>query len=378
MKESFKNNTNTQPAHSETLKIADDTGEMFEWEVSHTDAETGMVFLKHYDNVGDEAKFIYRGMSRARYGELMAESTGQNITTKDVSDQSGEAYQAAATMGERESDDVQSQSNAAEEAENIAARRYTVREVHQLFSYVDINGKENMDKEWMLTDPTAKVYTAELTALSAEYGQGAIRQLSDEIRADYKNVMEKLRFTPGEYTVGESESWSMWDIAKQSYLAKHPEESNSNYNLVSPLDPEHREEKIREISSRHIGWEFQSAMNSRGKKSLHRLSDNEKLSPEGIAKEQDARSRFIADSVSAETAQQITELMQAHEPPMPAYALTKLGELLRTETESEDNAPEQGSKKLDLPQSFDEVRNMHDHSIEDLLEKVGDLSEIKG
>lgn len=341
MKESFKNKTNTESAHSETLKIADETGEMFEWAVSHTDSETGMVFLKHYDNVGNEAKFIYRGMSRARYGELVAESTGQSTTTEDVYDQSGDsAYQAAATMDERESNGVQSQSNAAEEAENIAARRYTVREVHQLFSYVDINGKENMDKEWMQTDPTAKAYTAELTALSAEHGQGAVRQLSDEIRTDYKNVMEKLQFEPGEYTVGESESWSMWDIAKQSYLAKHPEESNSNYNLASPFDPEHREEKIREISSRHIGWEFQSAMNSRGKKSLHRLSDNERQNPEGIAKEQDARSRFIATSVSAETAQQITELMQVHEPPMPAYALTKLGELLRAEVESEDSVSE--------------------------------------
>lgn len=74
----------------------------------------------------------------------------------------------------------------------------------------------------------------------------------NKIRNSYQKAMELIGIPSSIY--GNSETWIDWDLAKQAYLAKNPEKSNSNYKLGNPLEDDQSE--VREsIVNRHVGWE---------------------------------------------------------------------------------------------------------------------------
>lgn len=79
-----------------------------------------------------------------------------------------------------------------------------------------------------------------------------LASIKNEIRNSYQKAMELIGIPSSIY--GNSETWIDWDLAKQAYLAKNPEKSNSNYKLGNPLEDDQSE--VREsIVNRHVGWE---------------------------------------------------------------------------------------------------------------------------
>ncbi|MBV9349606.1 MAG: hypothetical protein JO026_02545, partial [Patescibacteria group bacterium] len=59
---------------------------------------------------------------------------------------------------------------------------------------------------------------------------------------------------------GKSESWVMWDIAKQKYYFSHPEERREGYEVADPLTSEDKQE---EIVNRQLGFEVYQAFRRR-------------------------------------------------------------------------------------------------------------------
>lgn len=71
-----------------------------------------------------------------------------------------------------------------------------------------------------------------------------------------KCILKEKNIAPTIYAP--SISWALWDIAKQSYLAKHPEKSSPEYrdSLQDPFSLSSKgDQKRAEIRERHVGWE---------------------------------------------------------------------------------------------------------------------------
>lgn len=303
MSETFQPNVtdSEQAANPEKIRLDDVDGTTKEWGVSHTDSETGMVFLKHQYGEESENKFIYRGMSRARFAELGGELASEQVAEQKPAD------------AQLRSESVPPQPDLSGTKFEGLHRPYTTPEAWQLLSYADIYGSNAANSEFMKTDHRAIRYTARLMVLSVRKGREAIEQLSDEVRADYQSVMDNYpNVDAGKNSVAKSVSWSMWDIAKQSAMAKDPKLSNSNYKLADPFDPVHRAEKVREMGSRHVGYEFWAS--SLGK---------------GTTKE------YVAQHAPENIRDELVILLEMRNDRgrVPSYALTKIGELLRSEIE---------------------------------------------
>lgn len=343
MKESFTSTINPDQSAPERLKLADETGEMFEWEVSHRDHEAGMVYLKHFYNEHNRDEFSYKGVSEARFAELLSETShfddvdsaddtdvAENVTDMPAAD----AFETVGSDTAAEDADtvVEAQENASQLAIETGKTHqpFTTNEARMLLSYADIG--EQDDDEWM-SDPKALVYTNELIELSGRYGQAEVMNLSDEIMADYSSAMDSISFEPSMYSMEKSVSWSLEAIAEQSYFADNPTVAQQHglgaHNLASPFDPKYRAAKIREMSSRQIGFEFQSAMATAGNEAIKDLSYEDKIAPEGQQKQAAARHHFIDSNAPKEIADQIVELTRIYKFAIPAQELTKLGELLR-------------------------------------------------
>jgi hypothetical protein len=79
-----------------------------------------------------------------------------------------------------------------------------------------------------------------------------LKIIKTEIRNSYEKIMTLVGIPSSVY--GKSETWIDWDLAKQAYLAKNSDKSNSNYTLGNPL--EDNQTGIKEdIINRHVGWE---------------------------------------------------------------------------------------------------------------------------
>ncbi len=143
-----------------------------------------------------------------------------------------------------------------------------------LFTYADALGKQTIGETH---SPNAHKYAQKLVELYEAHGGKKLGRLAATMT---KAAEESLRLAginePSEYC--KSPTWALWDIAKQAYLAEHPEESSGEYatreldgqrfdNLIDPtssgesiaeLDGEEvdlAELKRQEIIDRHVGWE---------------------------------------------------------------------------------------------------------------------------
>ncbi len=84
----------------------------------------------------------------------------------------------------------------------------------------------------------------------AEKGDGVFESKAKEIKKNYMEAMEKIGLPSSQW--GATEKWIIWDLAKQTYLAEHPEESNEHYKLGDPFE---NQEVAKDIIDRHVGWE---------------------------------------------------------------------------------------------------------------------------
>lgn len=130
----------------------------------------------------------------------------------------------------------------------------TTEQAEQLLSYTDVLDDPSVALDYVRTNENAISYAKELVSLSENYGQIALVTFLDRVRSQYTAAVDHLGIDTSKY--GKSITWPLWDLAKQSYLAKHPEQSSPEYTLVDLFDPAHQAEKITEISNRHLGYEF--------------------------------------------------------------------------------------------------------------------------
>lgn len=352
MKESFTARKNQTPETVKLLTVDEHgTEAMAEWEVSHSDGD--MINLKQEYGTGDDARFIYRGMSRARYAELSGNIDTETATDTDSHEQIGDfdlakskqsvadiresaeqAKQTASDSLERIKSTQQESkaTNEAEESYEDNFKPFSVLAARKLLSYADIYGDEMVKTDYMVTNKSAVTYTQELIDISAEHSQEAVLDLQEEISDDYFKAVAEIGFERSSQSVESSRSWAIWDIAKQTYLERNSEESNENYKLADPFDPKHRAEKVREISSRHIGWEFEAAMYEAADAAVAHMSEADRNSQEGADVRMNALVNYAAQYAPIEKRLKVIDLVVKAKNPMHSYEYTQLGELLRPDT----------------------------------------------
>jgi len=147
----------------------------------------------------------------------------------------------------------------------------------ELLSYSDVlrdepqfgDDRRSAAIEWTRNSPSGRKYTAELLDMVARHDSGlaGIKAHATRIHQEFTAAMRQLGVQPTEF--GRSLSWIYWDMAKQSHLAKHPEESSADYTeqaataLTDPLDKGPAgARKRQEILARHIGWEIAQKFDS--------------------------------------------------------------------------------------------------------------------
>jgi len=140
-----------------------------------------------------------------------------------------------------------------------------------------------------------------------------------KLRAYFDDAVKKIGLTDVDKT-SKSNTWISWDIAKQSYLVKHPEGSNQNYELADPLNPDSSENKkiLQDIADRHIGYEF-----------YHHII---KLLADG---------KNLPDIINAKdsSGSQIATIIAPNATTLSSYVLAKLGGLARQNFQVADMEP---------------------------------------
>ncbi len=154
-------------------------------------------------------------------------------------------------------------------------RELSEAEALSALSYNDITDRTGRDPaealEQTKESPNGLNYAHQLQALVKRVGRAELNRHLAEMRATARAGLSELGNRPSPYV--DSKSWALWDIAKQSYLYNHPEESSLAYkhnnrgvDLADPLaENEAGEAKRREIIHRHIGWEVDQAASRSGR-----------------------------------------------------------------------------------------------------------------
>jgi hypothetical protein len=128
----------------------------------------------------------------------------------------------------------------------------------RLLSYSDVLPKQYQNDaiDAIKKGEATMEYAEELVNLYQKYGPKTVEKLARDMVQFCVDVLKKNNITPTIYAP--SVSWALWDIAKQSYLAKHPDKSLPEYvdSLEDPFALSAKGDKKRsEIRERHIGWE---------------------------------------------------------------------------------------------------------------------------
>ena len=100
-------------------------------------------------------------------------------------------------------------------------------------------------------------YIRELDGLQKRFGIDKLKETAWDLGDELADEMRRIGLvTPSVY--GRSISWAVWDLVKQSYLVKHPDESGDGYVLRDPLSssPGIAEAARKVMVERQLGWEF--------------------------------------------------------------------------------------------------------------------------
>lgn len=133
--------------------------------------------------------------------------------------------------------------------------------IKDYLSYQDAIEVEDEEKneimQKQLNSPSAKRYAKVLLELKDQSLMPKVESVVREIFAKTITQLSSYEIDPNPLTY--SASWAYWDLAKQIYYLRHPNQSNSNYLLANPLEDE---SKVQEIIDRHVGWEVYRQMDS--------------------------------------------------------------------------------------------------------------------
>jgi hypothetical protein len=134
-------------------------------------------------------------------------------------------------------------------------------ELLELLIYADVLGVEDA-RDSMAGNPSVEKYASELAEMQRRVGIENVISLAEDLRLEALAELERFGVSPGIY--GHSLSWAVWDLAKQAYLSKHPEENGEGYSPVDPFnaDSDERSRMLREIIDRHVGWELDEKVKS--------------------------------------------------------------------------------------------------------------------
>ena len=135
------------------------------------------------------------------------------------------------------------------------------RIIEEHFSYQDSPTISEEEKEEIIiksvNSNSAKKYAKILLNLEKTEELEIYEMLGRKLFAQTLTLLQEIDIEPLPYSM--SQTWVMWDIAKQLYYLEHPLESNNLYTLENPLESE---EKQKEIIYRHLGWIIYKEMTS--------------------------------------------------------------------------------------------------------------------
>ncbi|MEC8339493.1 MAG: hypothetical protein VXZ40_02620 [Nanoarchaeota archaeon] len=135
------------------------------------------------------------------------------------------------------------------------------RIIEEHFSYQDSPTISDEEKEEIIAKSvnsnSAKKYAKVLLNLEKTEELEIYEMLGRKLFAQTLTLLQEIDIDPLPYSM--SQTWVMWDIAKQLYYLGHPLESNNLYTLENPLESE---EKQKEIIYRHLGWIIYKEMTS--------------------------------------------------------------------------------------------------------------------
>ena len=175
-------------------------------------------------------------------------------------------------------------------------RQELMRCVHDYLSYEDVYDQLSDTEKERLDKARAMREQGKVKEMYEKYGSELLRLMKDQNKRTYLNnlannlwqkthdFLNKLGVRPDEISPWtRSKSWVYLDLAKQSYLLAHPEESNSNYRLADPLE----DTPIRgEIVARMLGWEIRQLFNYSSKRDLFEMM---------IERSNEQESRFVKE-----------------------------------------------------------------------------------
>jgi len=145
-------------------------------------------------------------------------------------------------------------------------------------SYADVLDEPTRSEaiETNRQSPNAQKYKEALQEVVMTIGVGALNGLVSRMKDTCFYEIIEYGIDPSKYM--NSQSWAVWDIAKQYYYSKHPNETTEEYRDSSEgaavgnplLNNEEGDRKREEIINRHLGWEIDLAV-SQGRLDISKL-----------------------------------------------------------------------------------------------------------
>jgi hypothetical protein len=132
-----------------------------------------------------------------------------------------------------------------------------------LFSYADVIPGALGES----TTPNARKYAHELVDMYQEVGGERLLGLANSMIQTTQALLSTVGVEGSPYS--RSITWSLWDLAKQRYMSKHPATIAPEYRVRrlaaggqvdNTSDPLHDTTKLWDIVDRHLGWEMQREM----------------------------------------------------------------------------------------------------------------------
>lgn len=147
--------------------------------------------------------------------------------------------------------------------------RIELNQAIELLSYGDVleQSEKEAAEQWVKTSESGMKYAKELQAMINTRGEGldGILKIAQKLKEECLEDMKNLGIPPSKFA--KSNTWSLWDMAKQHYFMTHPDERSAEYNgknYMFPFDPLASGRmgigKRGEIIDRHLGWEADLAI----------------------------------------------------------------------------------------------------------------------
>ena len=153
----------------------------------------------------------------------------------------------------------------------------------QRMNYSDVSGKD------IPISGRGREYAAEL----ADQDPGQVDALVKQLRDMFSTVMADVKTPSGKISAaGQSQSWANWDIGKQLFMSKNPDQSSDKYHLGNPMqDPK----VMLQMVQRMVGYEVSGGKDNKGKNipSFELVEIGAKAMAESLSKNEAALDAFV-------------------------------------------------------------------------------------